>query len=173
MINLMQLNSTLISTDYIKAMINPEIVKYTGARFKKWDIFELTNYINENLHSNTSKLLGIFDNNEHLGNVRIHSIDRNNETCELGILLFNPLIWGKGVGTEAMNITLGYIESNSIASRVLADYFEENIASARLFKKCGFSIEGKFVNHFKNSNGTFSNSIRVGKNLGERSDDKT
>jgi RimJ/RimL family protein N-acetyltransferase len=51
----------------------------------------------------------------------------------------------------------------------MADYFEENSASERLFYKNGFLIEGRFKNHFKNLDGTYSNSVRVALNQeGER-----
>jgi len=165
MIKLEALTESLISEDYVNAMSDHSLIKYTEARWRKWDRSSVLDFVEENLKSDTSILFGIFLNDRHVGNVRLHSRDTRNYTCEIGILVFARDVWGQGVGTKAILMATSYAYSNWGVTRVMADYFEENSASGRLFEKAGFILEGIFRNHFRNMDGSFSHSIRVAKNL--------
>ena len=164
MISLRKLDSLSISNEYLSAMKNRNSIKFTGARFLDWDIERIREYVKINSHSENSILFGIFDSREHLGNLRIHSIDKKNSTCELGIIIFNQALRGKGLASQALKLAIDYIFDELEITRVMADYFEENLASERLFRRNGFVFEGRFVKHFKNLDGTYSDSVRVALN---------
>jgi RimJ/RimL family protein N-acetyltransferase len=168
MITLRRLDSRLICDDYLNAMKDIESIKFTGARFTVWDLEGIRNYVSQNGLSNTSVLLGIYNLEQHIGNVRVHAIDKMNSTCELGIMVFGATRHGKGYGTAALKLAIHYIEQELKISRIMADYFEENLASAKIFNRNGFIQEGTFIKHFANKDGTFSNSVRVALNLSGR-----
>ena len=169
MISLRELDSKSISHEYISAMKNKSSIQFTGARFVDWDVEKIRDYVEINSRSEDSILFGVFNSSTHLGNVRIHSIDRRNSTCELGIIIFDQVYRGKGLGSQALRLAINYVFDELKVTRIMADYFEENSASERLFYKNGFLIEGRFKNHFKNLDGTYSNSVRVALNQeGER-----
>jgi RimJ/RimL family protein N-acetyltransferase len=168
MIYLRELESKFISENYLSSMKDLDSLKFTGARFLDWDYEKILQYLEQNFSSESSKLLGVYDSDEHIGNVRIHSIDLRNSTCELGIMIFGTGRRGQGYGTEAIRLAKSYVNQELKISRLMADYFEENIASERIFEKNGFVKEGKFLKHFLNLDGTFSNSIRVAINFKER-----
>ena len=170
MLELKELTCDLISSEYISSMSNSELLKFTGARIKEWDIDSITKYILDNQMSDNSVLLGIFLDSKHCGNIRLHSIDNFNNTCEIGILIFSPSVWNKGIATESIKKALNFANSNLGVTRIMADYFEENLASNRVFSKCGFVSEGIFLKHFKNLDGSYSNSVRVAYNFSERID---
>lgn len=168
MIKLQVLAKSLVSEDYINAMSHQSLIMYTEARWLKWNRRSVLNFGEQNLKSDTCILFGIFLNDRHVGNVRSHSRDAQNYTCEIGILVFARDVWGLGVGTSAVLMAMSYACSNWSISRFTADYFEENSASRRLFEKAGFVREGIFRNHFRNTDGSFSHSIRVAKNIDNR-----
>ncbi len=168
MITLRKLDSRLICDDYLNAMKDIELIKFTGARFTDWDLESIQNYVSQNALSKTSELLGIYNLEQHIGNIRVHAIDQMNSTCELGIIVFSTTRHGKGYGTAALKLAIHYIKHELKISRIMADYFEENIASAKIFKKNGFIQEGKYIKHFANKDGTYSNSVRVALNLNGR-----
>jgi RimJ/RimL family protein N-acetyltransferase len=170
MLELKELTYDLISPEYVSSMNNPELLKFTGARVKEWDIDSIKKYISDNRISDDSVLLGIFLDSTHCGNIRLHSIDTFNNTCEIGILIFSPSVWNKGIATESIGKALDFANRNLGVTRIMADYFEENLASSRVFSKCGFVYEGIFLKHFKNLNGSYSNSVRVAYNFSERID---
>lgn len=164
MISLHELDSRSISNEYISAMKNKSSIQFTGARFIHWDVEKIRDYVEMNSRSENSIFFGVFDSSTHLGNIRIHSIDRRNFTCELGIIIFDQVHRGKGLGSQALKLAINYVFDELGVTRIMADYFEENSASERLFNKNGFLIEGKFVNHFRNLDDTYSNSVRVALN---------
>lgn len=165
MITLQVLTESLISEDYINAMSEHDLIRYTEARWREWNRRGILDFVEQNLKSESSILFGIFLNDRHVGNVRLHSRDARNYTCEIGILVFARDVWGQGVGTSAILMAMSYAYSNWGVTRFMADYFQENSASKRLFEKAGFVLEGIFRNHFRNMDGSFSHSIRVAKNL--------
>ncbi len=170
MIKLEVLTESLISEDYINAMSDHSLIMYTEARWREWNRSSILDFVEQNLESDVSILFGIFFNDRHVGNVRLHSRDARNCTCEIGILVFARDVWGQGVGTSAIMMAMSYAWSNWGVTRFMADYFEENSASKRLFEKAGFVLEGTFRNHFRNMDGSFSHSIRVAKNIDHRGD---
>ena len=165
MIKLEILTESLISEDYVNAMSDNSLIRYTEARWREWNRSSVLEFVKDNLKSDRCILFGIFLNDRHVGNVRLHSRDTRNFTCEIGILVFARDVWGQGVGASAILSAISYAHSNWNISRVMADYYEENSASSKLFEKVGFIQEGIFRNHFRNLDGSFSNSIRVAKNL--------
>ena len=168
MIKLQVLTESLVSEDYINAMSDHSLIMYTEARWRKWNRSSVLDFVEQNLKSEECVLFGIFLNDRHVGNVRLHSRDAQNYTCEIGILVFARDVWGQGVGTSSILMAMSYACSNWGVTRFMADYFEENSASNRLFEKAGFVLEGIFRNHFQNMDGSFSHSIRVAKNVENR-----
>jgi hypothetical protein len=48
MLELKKLNYDLVSSEYLLGMNNPELLKFTGARTKEWDIASIKKYILDN-----------------------------------------------------------------------------------------------------------------------------
>ncbi len=63
--------------------------------------------------------------------------------CFVGIGLGEREYWGKGYGTEAMNLILGYGFRQLNLHRVSLDVFEYNPRAIRSYEKCGFQHEGR------------------------------
>ena len=168
MIELVPLTLSLASQNYILAMQDAALLKYTEARGIDWNEDLINKFINDNLESDVAELLGIFLKHEHIGNVRLHSFSEKNKRCEIGLFIFKSQLYGKGLGTLAVSMACEYAAEKWGVSRITADYFAENHASERLFQKAGFHKEGLFLNHFVNTDGSFSHSVRVAKNFGTR-----
>ena len=77
-----------------------------------------------------------------VGTVVLSDIDMKNGTAEIHIKLAGEAERGKGYGTDAVRTVLSYaydeLRLNCISCRIK----EDNIASQRLFEKCGFVREG-------------------------------
>jgi len=137
-----------ITTDYANALNDWEIVGRTEARHRTWDADAIQKYVANATKQNESHLIGIFlrHSGEHLGNIRLSNF--NNRHVELGIMLHAKKHWGKGYATEA----LGEIDRHAFETlklhKICADYHADNHASAKLFEKAGYVIEGVFKDHF-------------------------
>ncbi len=61
----------------------------------------------------------------------------------VGIGIGDPADWGKGYGTDAMNIILRYAFEEMNLRRVALDTFEYNPRGIRSYEKAGFVYEGR------------------------------
>lgn len=64
----------------------------------------------------------------------------------VGIGIGDPEYWGKGYGTEAMQLILRYAFMELNLQRVSLDVFEYNPRAIHSYEKAGFKIEGRMRN---------------------------
>ena len=60
----------------------------------------------------------------------------------MGIGLGDRTCWGRGYGSEAMNILLRYAFTELNLHRLTLTVFEFNERAVRMYQRCGFKIEG-------------------------------
>lgn len=77
-----------------------------------------------------------------IGVVVLGGIEWTNQTASLGIAIGDPAYWGKGYGTEAMHLILGYAFRELNLYRVTSSTISYNTRSVRLHEKVGFQHEG-------------------------------
>jgi ribosomal-protein-alanine N-acetyltransferase len=154
-----------ISDVYLNALNEDIIIGLTEARHKKWDIEKVKHFIiNSNLDNSLLLAVILKQNNKPIGNIRLFNINNNNHNnAELSFLFYDKNEWGKGYATESLRIVINYAFDNLQLHRIFADYYSINTGSAKVFKKLDFQIEGIFVDHFKNENNQYIDSIRVAK----------
>ncbi|OGY52176.1 MAG: hypothetical protein A3J59_03420 [Candidatus Buchananbacteria bacterium RIFCSPHIGHO2_02_FULL_56_16] len=161
---LRQLTVDDVSQNYLSGLQDPEVTQFTEARHTKWDKEKMIRYIEESNVEGVSQLVGIFLRkiDKHIGNVRLSSINPLHKRLEFGITLFDKSEWGKGFGTEAIEGICTYVFEVMGFYKICADYYSINKASAKIFQKLGFSIEGVFKDHFK-INDHYVDSVRIAK----------
>ncbi|WP_232703006.1 GNAT family N-acetyltransferase [Halobacterium wangiae] len=76
-----------------------------------------------------------------VGSLGVHGVDSVNGSAELGIFLAEEQ-WGNGYGTEAGRLATDYAFDQHRRHRVVARVFEGNEASARIWEKLGYELEG-------------------------------
>lgn len=149
-----------ITSGYIDALNDPEVVQYTEARHRTWTRDSVEAYVTANLESDDAFLFGLFlADGTHIGNIHLFNLHKVHNRGELGILLFKPF-WGNGYGTEALRAVTDYAINTLNLQAVRADYYSCNEGSAAIFKKAGYQIEGRFIGHFKLERG-YTDSVRV------------
>ena len=80
---------------------------------------------------------------QRLGLATLHSIDWKNGVAEHGIKLAKNENRRKGIGTDTVKTVVKYAFNELNLHRLEATWLSCNKASEALFKKCGFSIEGR------------------------------
>tara|TARA_R110000782_G_scaffold108212_1_gene196671 strand:- start:185 stop:712 length:528 start_codon:yes stop_codon:yes gene_type:complete len=147
--------------NYLSWINDKELTLYLNKNKTQTKI-DLKNYIQ--YHSNLGNhLCGIFDSitYTHVGNVLLSRIDLINSNCNIGILI-GKNYWGKGIGTSAVSLMTNYALDTLGLHKVIAGVVEENVGSARLFEKVGFTLEGIRKEEFKFKD-TFLNTLYYGK----------
>ena len=78
-----------------------------------------------------------------IGVVRLDRVDWQDRRASMAIGIYDPALLGKGLGSEAIRLALGFafgeMDLHRIAIRVLA----YNVRAIRAYEKCGFTVEGR------------------------------
>jgi ribosomal-protein-alanine N-acetyltransferase len=83
----------------------------------------------------------VADDGDPVGTVSVHGVDDVDGGAEIGIWIGSEY-WGNGYGTEAARLATDYAFRDHRRHRVVARVFEDNDASARIWEKLGFDLEG-------------------------------
>ena len=92
------------------------------------------------------------DGDRFIGSIGLADISLNNRDAYVGIGIGERSYWGKGFGTDAMQIILRYAFNELNLHRVTLNVFEYNPRAIRSYEKAGFSHEGRMRN-FLNRDG--------------------
>jgi RimJ/RimL family protein N-acetyltransferase len=84
------------------------------------------------------------DDDRLLGDINLDVINNwNGRTAFVGINIGERSNWGKGYGTDAMQIVLRYAFTEINLNRVMLNVFEYNPRAIRSYEKAGFKHEGR------------------------------
>lgn len=98
----------------------------------------------EGLSGEKSVFRAIIDvNGTAIGTIILSDIDMRNGSAEIHIKLANAAERGKGYGTDAVSALVLYAFNTLRLNCVYCRINEDNIASQKMFEKCGFKQEGR------------------------------
>jgi RimJ/RimL family protein N-acetyltransferase len=86
--------------------------------------------------------IALRDGDRLIGGTGLHDIDPICRRAAFGIVIGEPGEWGKGYGTEATRLMLGYAFETLNLNRVWLHAFEYNERALRAYEKIGFRREG-------------------------------
>jgi RimJ/RimL family protein N-acetyltransferase len=78
-----------------------------------------------------------------IGHVRLDHVDLRDRRASLGIGIDDSTQLGKGLGSEAVVLVLGYAFEVLGLHRVVLRVVDYNLPAIRAYQKCGFVIEGR------------------------------
>ncbi|MBN1920218.1 MAG: GNAT family N-acetyltransferase [Anaerolineae bacterium] len=87
------------------------------------------------------------DNNEHIGNVSLDSIDYRHRNARFSIFLTDPTIRRQGIGTRAMRLLIQYAFEFLNLNRLYCKTTSDNHAIIAFYRNLGFCIEGRLREH--------------------------
>jgi RimJ/RimL family protein N-acetyltransferase len=85
----------------------------------------------------------IIEGADPIGMIDLGGFDWTARNCWVGIGIGEREYWGKGYGTEAMNLVLRYAFACLNLNRVSLTVFEYNPRAYQSYIKCGFREEGR------------------------------
>jgi RimJ/RimL family protein N-acetyltransferase len=83
------------------------------------------------------------EDNRIIGFANLDYISWEHGDSYMGIGIGDKMYWGKGYGTEIMNLLLRYAFTELNLHRISLTVFEYNERAVRMYEKCGFKIEGR------------------------------
>ena len=78
-----------------------------------------------------------------IGEIRLDRVDLRDRRASLAIGIEDASQLGKGLGSEAIALALGYAFNDLRLHRVSVRAVDYNLRAIRAYQKCGFIIEGK------------------------------
>lgn len=97
------------------------------------------------LHTSKNKLVfavHAINDEEHIGNISLQSIDHLNQTAEIAFLFGDKRYWGKGYATISACLVLEHGFDHLNLRRIYLGCLKKNIAMNKLAIKIGFLKEG-------------------------------
>lgn len=79
-----------------------------------------------------------------IGIVRLAPIDLANKSARFGIGIFDPTRLGRGLGSEATRLALGYGFGQLGLHRISLTVLADNARAIAAYLRCGFVVEGRF-----------------------------
>lgn len=134
-----------VKEKYIAWLNDYEIMKYTEQKYFDHSFSSVSEFITQKYDSNNDLLFGIFFNNEHIGNIKLGPIRWENKSAEVSYFIGDKNYWERGIASKCVNSVVKYGVEVLFLEKINAGYYELNIGSAKVLKKCGFCVEGERV----------------------------
>lgn len=133
--------------DYLSWLRDPEVTQFLEARLVDYDLDRLRRYIiTENERPNAVPF-GMFlrPDKRLIGTIKLSEIRAEHRKCNVGLMVGDRAIWGKGYGTEAIELASDYAFNTLKMHKIVAGCYADNVGSARAFLKAGYNVEGKLA----------------------------
>lgn len=130
------------ATDYAWRC-DPELARLDAAPVLRSSYYEfLLGYKEELAYRNVRSIRFAVDDaatGKHIGNAMIYEIDYERGEAELGIMIGDKAYWERGYGTEAVQVLLQYIFTQTALRRIYLETLDWNLRAQHSFAKCGFA----------------------------------
>jgi len=150
-----------VSEKYVGWLNDYNVTKYTEQRYFLHTSESVSDFVSSKYNSKNDLLLGIFLEKLHIGNFKLGPINWKHMKTEVSFFIGDKSVLRKGVATECLQSVIKYAINKLDLKKINASYYEKNVASAKVFEKCGFKIEGVRREEFI-CEGKRVNSILVG-----------
>lgn len=126
-------------------MHDKDVMQFLEARFFDYTLDDLRKYAANFENDPQNILFGIFlnEDNRHIGNVKLGSINKIHGTADIGIMIGDKTCWGKGYAAAAIRLVTKHAFGALDLRKVTAGAYSTNIASIAAFKRVGFVEEGR------------------------------
>lgn len=122
------------------------------------NLYNLRNYILKNKYNKNNILLGIFYNELHIGNIRIHDIKNGNGI--LGVIISKKYI-GKNIFGSTLNLIKKDLKKKLKINKIYLGVDVNNYYAIRAFKKNGFIKEYFFFKKIQRNQIIFSKKLYI------------
>ncbi len=146
-VTIAQLDESAATGPYLKWMQDAEVTRFLEARFAKYDAANIAAFISEKNASNKSLLAGIFFEGRHVGNIKL-DIVREHSRGELGLLIGEKAVWGRGIARRAIALISDYAFSVLGLAKICAGVYATNIGSQKAFESVGYHLDGVRRRHY-------------------------
>ena len=129
----------------VRWLNDPDVVRYSEQRHRKHTAVFQKAYI-EMMTKHRHKYMEIHKNGSVIGTISAQ-VDANNDVADVGIMIGEKTLWGKGYGAEAWKAFCDYLLGNGIR-KIEAGCMSINFGMMHICRKTGMYYEGRKHAHF-------------------------
>ena len=131
-----------VAESYVDWLNDYEVTKFTEQRYFKHTLESTMNFVSQKFDSKNDLLFGIFCDEKHIGNIKLGSIKFVHMSAKVSYFIGEKRFWGKGIASKCVRTIVKLAISDLGLKKINAGYYENNISSEKVLKKCGFVVEG-------------------------------
>lgn len=163
-VTLRRVTQSDVTARYLEWMGDPDVTRFLEARHSEHSLESLRAYVAEHGDRADTLLLAIIDGADglHVGNVKVGPLDPHHGTADLGIMLGEKSVWGRGLGTESIRQATSLAFEELGARKLTASCYGGNGSSAAAFRRAGWHYEGKRPGQFIDAEGGVEDQLLFG-----------
>ena len=148
LIYLRPVNEDDLSGNYMRWLNDKEVTRFMAFGNSPITLGSMKDYLNK-LRNDNNLLLAVIiaDDDQYVGNIRIGPIDEYNKRSDIGIMVGDRSVWGKGIASSAMRLALDYSFHVLDLSKITLGVISGNVKAIKLFESLGFAREGCLRSH--------------------------
>lgn len=131
-----------VSNAYVAWLNDYEVTKFTEQKYFVHTLESTIKFVSQKLVSENDLLFGIFLDGEHIGNIKLGRINFNHMTAEVSYIIGEKRFWRRGIASKCIDSILKFACTDLNLKKINAGYYENNIGSEKVLRKCGFVVEG-------------------------------
>lgn len=155
-VELFLLEEEHVGIEYVRWLNDPRVNRYLESRFVVHDLEGVRTFVRQSRADPATLFLGIraLDlGSRHVGNIKLGPIDRHHALGEVGILIGEPDAWGRGLASEAISVLCRIAHAELGLRKLTAGCYGRNLGSERAFRRAGFQVEARRVDHLVHDGG--------------------
>lgn len=125
---------------YVRWVNDLRVTRTLGMPCRPYSREKQEAWLNQALVNTRDSIFTIYDLStmRPIGNTGLHDIDHDNGTAEFGILIGETDTWGKGFGTEATRLMVGYGFDVLGLHNIYLQTYSNNPAGLKAYERAGF-----------------------------------
>lgn len=138
-----------VSPQYVSWLNDKEVTEFLEIRWRTHSLDDVREYVKSMNNSDHDFLFGIFlkESGEHIGNIKIGEINPLHRFGDVGLIIGNKNMWGKGYGADAIALVTRYGFGELDLNKLKAGMYDGNMGSYKAFIKAGYSEVGRYRKH--------------------------
>lgn len=153
-VSLVPFENCHISDNYVSWLNDKEMSTIILSAETTTNLEDCRIYAEDLIASNENHFFAIITKTtqEHIGNFRLGPLDSQNNRIQLGMMIGNKSFWGKGIGSEVVELGLEFAFKMLKVHKVFLYVREDNFGAIRIYEKNNFFHEGVLREQIKKNN---------------------
>lgn len=137
----------------LKWLSEPELLQWVYGEDAPWDIDKVIDkFAKKTMPESTLTACFIMQNDKEIGYIQYYPIAKDSykfnsndiyekvrNGCGIDIFIGEPSLWGRGIGSHALDLMEKYLKNTAAAHLLCSDPASDNERALRFWKKAGFS----------------------------------